>query len=149
MCGICAGTKGSSPGLVRIKHTREQHTVQLQRHVIRRDSALLGDLNRHLLQTLDVRNPVDERHEDRQPGFEDTVELAHALDDPRRLLRHEAHDRVGRQPRLLEVRRQGARDARGARRRRADAREEGVGGGCEGAGCHRREGGGLGEESPS
>jgi hypothetical protein len=93
------------PRLVRIKHARVEHAVELERHVVGRDGRLAGDLNGHLLEALDVGDAVEEGHEDGQAGLEDAVELAHALDDPRRLLRHEPDHRVGRQRRPLEVRR--------------------------------------------
>lgn len=85
-----------SPGFVSIKDPGEQHTVKFERDIVGRDGALLGDLESHLLQALDVGDPVQEGDEDGQAGVEDAIELAHALDDPRRLLGHEADDGVGR-----------------------------------------------------
>ena len=51
---------------------------------------------------------VEEGEEDGEAGLEDAVELAHALDDPGRLLGHEADDGVGWERGPLEVGRHGA-----------------------------------------
>lgn len=94
-----------SPSLVRVKDPRVQHAVQLEGDVVGRDGALARDLERLLLEALDVGDAVDEGDEDGEAGRQDPVELAHALDDPRRLLRHEPHDGVGRQAGALKIRR--------------------------------------------
>lgn len=84
------------PCLVGVKHPRVQHTVKLQRDIVCRDGALAWDLNRVLLQALDVSYPVDEGDQDSQTRLQYAVEFSHALDDPCCLLRNEPHDSIGR-----------------------------------------------------
>ena len=58
-----------SPGFIRVKDPRVQHTIQFQGDIVGRDGILTGYLDSRLLQTLNIGNPVQEWDQDRETGF--------------------------------------------------------------------------------
>lgn len=88
------GGEGDIPGLVCVKDSGVQDTVELEGDIVGCDGGLGGDLDGDFLEGLDVGDPVDKRYQDCQAGLEDSIELAHALDDPGGLLGDEADDCV-------------------------------------------------------
>lgn len=96
------------PGLVGVKDAGVEDTIEFEGDVVGGDGALTRDLEGVFLERLDVGDAVDEGDENSQTGFENAVELSHALNDPCCLLRNESDDGVGGERRPLEV---GGRDA--------------------------------------
>lgn len=52
------------------------------------DGTLTGDLNGNFLETFDILDLINNRHQDLQTGFKSPMESTHPLNNPRFLLRN-------------------------------------------------------------
>src|SRR5204863_9301413 len=66
-------------------------SVHRELGVVLGDADLLGHVEGVFLERMLVGDAVEERHDEVQPRLEHAIELAQALDDPRVLLRDDAH----------------------------------------------------------
>jgi hypothetical protein len=75
--------------LLGVRHLEIQDAVHLKLRVVARDANLAGDIERHFLQAVLVRDVVDEGDQEVQARRERGVKAPEPLDDPRVLLRHD------------------------------------------------------------
>src|SRR5882757_8467431 len=75
-------------GEMRIHHLHVEHRIDAHLDVVAGDADLLGDIDRDFLETMPVRDLLDEWNEDMEAGLEGAAVLAQVLDHECTLLRH-------------------------------------------------------------